>query len=237
MWPNRPQKTQLDYSDYPRINSKTRLEGLELDIVYQIGHVLYLNITNRCTSACSFCVRFKTDSLRGYHLKLTQEPTVEEVKAAIGDPTRYREIVFCGYGEPLLRLPEVIAISKYVKEKKIPTRLNTNGHGNLIYRRNIVVEIAPFIDAVSISLNAENEEKYMRLCRPAFGAGTYEKVKEFIRECKKYIPRVVVTAVAIPEIDLKKLAEVVNQELGVELKLRHYDDIILDDAYGKSAKK
>ena len=200
-----------------------------MDIVYRIGHSLYLNITNRCTNTCSFCVRFKTDQLQGYNLKLAAEPTMEELIAAIGDPDQYREVVFCGYGEPLLRLPEVLAVAKYLKEKKVTVRLNTNGHGNLIYKRNIVPELAPYIDAVSVSLNAENAEKY----QPEFGPDTYQKVKEFILECKKYIRRVTVTAVALPEMDVKKMEQIVTGELGVTFRLRHNDDIMKEKSYGK----
>lgn len=204
-----------------------------MSIVYQIGHSLYLNITNRCTNQCIFCVRFKTDKIQGYDLTLPAEPSVKEILEAIGDPSGFREIVFCGYGEPLLRLPAVIAMSKVLKEQKIPVRVNTNGHGNLIHQRNIVPEIAPYLSTVSISLNAENEEVYNRLCHPSFGPGTYQKVKEFIIECKKQIPKVIVTAVALPQVDIKAIKQVVEQELEVIFKVRHYDDIVQEENYGQ----
>ena len=204
-----------------------------MDIVYKIGHSLYLNITNRCTNTCSFCVRFKTDRLQGYNLKLAAEPTVEELISAIGDPGRYREVVFCGYGEPLLRLPEVLAVARYLKEKKVTVRLNTNGHGNLIYKRNIVPELAPYIDVVSVSLNAENAEQYQKLCQPDFGPDTYQKVKEFILECKQHMRRVIVTAVALPGLDIKKMEQIATEELGVSFRLWHDDDIVKEKSYGK----
>ncbi len=204
-----------------------------MSIVYQIGHSLYLNITNRCTNQCSFCVRFKNDSVQGYNLTLAAEPAVNDILAAIGDPTRFREIVFCGYGEPLLRLPEVLAVSQVLKEQKVPVRVNTNGQGNLIHQRNIVPEIAPYVTTISISLNAENEEVYNQLCYPAFGPGTYQKVKEFILECKKQIPKVIVTAVAVPQVDIKAIKQLVEQELGVIFRMRHYDDIVQEENYGQ----
>lgn len=207
-----------------------------MDVVYQIGHALYLNITNRCTNTCSFCVRFQRDSLRGYHLRLEHEPSAPEVINAIGNPSLYREIVFCGYGEPLLRLQEVITIGTFVRENGVAVRINTNGHGNLIHGRNIVPELAAFVSTMSISLNAESEESYMRLCQPTFGAQTYEKVKEFILECKKYIPQVIVTAVAVPTIDVQKVRFVAEQELRVSFKLRHYDDIVKDEQYGATPR-
>lgn len=204
-----------------------------MSIVYQIGHSLYLNITNRCTNQCSFCVRFKNDSIQGYNLTLATEPTVKDILEAIGDPTCFREIVFCGYGEPLLRLPEVLALSQALKEQKVPVRVNTNGHGNLIHQRNIVPEIAPYVTTISISLNAENEEVYNQLCQPSFGPGTYQKVKEFIIECKPQIPKVIVTAVALPQVDIKALKQLIEQELGVIFKVRHYDDIVQEENYGQ----
>lgn len=204
-----------------------------MSIVYQIGHSLYLNITNRCTNQCGFCVRFKTDSIQGYNLSLDREPSANEILEAIGDPACFREIVFCGYGEPLIRLPEVIAVSKVLKEQKIPVRVNTNGHGNLIYGRNIVPEIAPYVSTISVSLNAENEEVYNQVCQPAFGPGTYQKVKEFIIACKPLIANIIVTAVALPQVNIKAVKQVVEQELGVRFKLRHYDDIVQENNYGR----
>ncbi len=37
-------------------------------IAYKIRDSLYLNITNRCTSKCIFCVRFTTDFVKGHYL-------------------------------------------------------------------------------------------------------------------------------------------------------------------------
>lgn len=204
-----------------------------MTIVYQIGHSLYLNITNRCTNKCTFCVRFKTDSIQGYNLALTAEPSVKEILEAIGNPSRFREIVFCGYGEPLLRLPEVITVSKVLKEQNVPVRINTNGHGNLIHQRDIVPEIAPYVSTISISLNAENEDVYNQICQPAFGPGTYQKTKEFILTCKPYISNIIVTAVALPQVNIKAVQQVVEKELGVRFKLRHYDDIVQENNYGR----
>lgn len=204
-----------------------------MSIVYQIGHSLYLNITNRCTNHCSFCVRFKTDRIQGYDLTLPAEPSIKEILAAIGDPTCFREIVFCGYGEPLLRLSEVITVSKVLREQKIPVRVNTNGHGNLIHQRNIIPEIAPYVSTVSISLNAENEEVYNQICQPSFGPGTYQKVKDFIMACQPLIANVIVTAVALPQVNIKAIKQFVEQDLGVRFKLRHYNDIMQENNYGR----
>lgn len=207
-----------------------------MSIVYQIGHSLYLNITNRCTNKCCFCVKFKTNVIQGYDLTLGSEPGVPEIIKAIGDPSRFREIVFCGYGEPLLRLTEVIATSKFLMEQKVPVRINTNGHGNLIHHRNIIPEIAPYVSTLSISLNAENEAIYNQICRPSFGIGTYQQVKDFVLAAKPLIANVIVTAVAVPQVNIEAVKQVAEQELGVRFKLRHYDDIVQVNDYGKSGE-
>src|SRR3990172_1983306 len=103
------------------------------EIAYKIRDSLYLNITNRCTNNCSFCIRFITDYVKGHNLRLLHEPTENELKSAIGNPSHYKEIVFCGYGEPLIRLDAVKSLSQWIKQNKGMVRINTNGHGNLIH--------------------------------------------------------------------------------------------------------
>lgn len=195
-------------------------------ITYKIGKRLYLNITNRCTNNCIFCVRNKSKFIQGYDLSLDREPTAAEIIRAIDDPEIYQEIVFCGYGEPLLRLKEVLEVSRYLKNRGCWVRINTNGHGNLIHQRNIVPELAPVIAAISVSLNVDSEEKYLEICQPSFGPGTYQEVKEFILECKKYIPKIIVTVINLPQVDLKTCEIIVRQELGVDYKIRRYNDIL-----------
>ncbi|MGE4358175.1 MAG: TatD family hydrolase, partial [Candidatus Omnitrophota bacterium] len=159
-------------------------------IAYPIRNSLYLNITNRCTNNCSFCVRFYTDYVKGHNLRLKNEPSFEEIIKELeeADFKKYREVVFCGYGEPLLRLDIVKRVAKYLKERNnIHIRLNTNGQGNLIYKRNIVPELKGLIDEVSVSLNADNEENYAKICKSEFKENTFNQVKLFILECKKYI--------------------------------------------------
>jgi len=131
-------------------------------IVYQIRKSLYLNLTNRCTNNCCFCVRNDTTYVKGHNLKLSQEPSIEELWQATTaeDPGRYQEVVFCGLGEPTLRLEVIKEIARRLKTRGIRVRLNTNGQGNLIHARNILPELEGLIDAISVSLNAEDKEKY-----------------------------------------------------------------------------
>ena len=190
---------------------------------YKIRNSLYLNITNRCTNECFFCTRISDPWVQGYNLRLEGEPSAEDIIKEIGDPKVYDEVVFCGYGEPTLRLNIIKEVSKKIKELGGKIRLNTNGHGNLINKRNILPELKGIIDNISISLNAEDNEKYNKICHPIFKNGTYEAVKEFIREAKKYIPEVVATIVDVPEVDEEKCKEIAEKELGVKFRERRYN--------------
>ena len=193
-------------------------------IVYRIRNSLYLNPTHRCTARCVFCHRADDPVVKGYNLRLQEEPSAEELIREIGDPSRFDEVVFCGYGEPTLRLEVIKRVARAVKEKGGRVRLNTNGHGNLINKRNILPDLAGWVDAVSISLNAENAEKYNAICRPAFGPATYDAVMAFIREAKRYIPEVTVTVVRTPLIDVGA-CERIAKELSVTFRIRELDAV------------
>jgi len=219
----------LTFNDVARITSYNamRLFGIGRIpqkglITYPIRNSLYLNITNRCTATCSFCVRHHTDFVKGHNLRLEAEPAIEDIIKQIDDPQRYAEIVFCGYGEPLLRLDVVKAVSAEVKRRGGRVRINTNGHANLIYKRNVLPEIAGLVDAISVSLNAQNAEIYDRISRPQFGPSTYEAVKDFIRKAKEHIPDVSVTVVSLPEVDIEACRKIADN-LGVMLRVRDYN--------------
>jgi len=140
------------------------------------------------------------------------------------DPARYAEVVFCGLGEPTLRLDVIKEIASRLKAKGIKVRLNTNGQGNLIYGTNILPQLDGLIDAVSVSLNAQDKEKYNQLCHPVFGPETYDQILAFIREAKKYIPQVMVTVLDMPwEIDLEKCRQIAEKDLGVLFRVREYN--------------
>jgi TatD DNase family protein len=188
-------------------------------IVYEMWGNLYLNITNRCTNECTFCIRYQTDVLWGYNLKLDREPTVEEIVEAIGDPKRYREVVFCGYGEPTVRLDVIRQVGAEVRRRGGRVRIDTNGQGNLIWSRNITPELAEVADAVSVSMNAHDADTYDRLCRPTKGGGVFEHVLSFVRACKRAGLEVTVSVVDVPGIDLAK-SEALARELGVSFRVR-----------------
>jgi TatD DNase family protein len=219
----------LSFEDVARITSFNAMQLFGIGripaqgkIAYPIRNSLYLNITNRCTAACTFCVRYHTDFVKGHNLRLGEEPSAEAVIAQIGDPGRYDEIVFCGYGEPLLRLDVVKAVAAEVKRRGGKVRIDTNGHANLIYKRNILPELAGLVDAVSVSLNAQNAEVYEKVSQPRFGPGTYEAVKEFIGEAGKYIPEVTATVVSLPEVDIEACRKIAG-ERGAAFRVREYN--------------
>ncbi len=190
-------------------------------IAYKIRDSLYLNITNRCSNACSFCVRFHTDYVKGHNLRLNHEPTEEELKEAIGDPSEFKEVVFCGYGEPTIRLELIKSLSAWIKEKGGRVRINTNGHGNLIHKRNILPELKGLVDSISISLDAQDEETYNRICRPLY-KDAFRAVLEFIKESTRYIPEVTVTVVDLPEVDIERCSEIAEGS-GARFRVRHYN--------------
>ncbi|NLO82590.1 MAG: radical SAM protein [Clostridiales bacterium] len=188
--------------------------------VYKLGNALYINLTNRCTNRCRFCVRNKCSGVGGYDLWLDREPTPQEVIDRIDAPSKYNEIVFCGYGEPMVKLDEIIAIARVLKEKGARIRINTNGQANLYHGKNVVPELEGLVDAISISLNAPTAEKYDQLCHSIYGAEAFDAVLDFARECVKIIPKVVFTVVDIlPPEDMERCRRIAEQ-IGAEFRVR-----------------
>jgi len=190
-------------------------------IVYEIRNSLYLNITNRCTNNCNFCIRSRTNFVKGHNLALDKEPAVEEILKAIGDPSGYKEVVFCGYGEPTMRLDIVKAVAKELKARGAKVRLVTNGHGDLINSRPIAGELSGLIDRISVSLNAETEEKYNRICAPKFGAKSFGRVIEFIKDCAAHNIDTEVTCLDLEGVDTRKCEELAKSA-GARFRLRRY---------------
>ncbi len=197
----------------------------ELPVVsftYQIGNALYINVTNRCNADCVFCDRKGYASVVGYNLKMPKnmEPPAEVYIKEIGDPKKYSEIVFCGFGEPTIRMDIIKEVAKYVKENGGKTRLNTDGHGNYINKRNILPELKGLIDSVSISLNSADPEQYAKLMQ--IDKSMFYEMVNFTKEAKEYIPEVVVTIVDLKEVDAEKAKKFAEEELGVKFRAREY---------------
>ena len=195
-------------------------------VSYKIRNSLYLNLTQRCTADCSFCTRLTRPVVQGYNLKLDREPTAKEVWESIDNVKSYDEIVFCGFGEPTLRLDVVKEVAQKIKDAGGRVRLNTNGHGNVINKRNILPELSGLIDEISVSLNTDTSEAYDEICRPLpmFRNGIYDKIKEFITEAKKHIPEVQATIVTHQkDVDENQCKDIVNKEFGVKYRARRYN--------------
>ncbi len=180
---------------------------------YPLKNSLYINLTIRCNADCIFCDRKGEAVVKGHNLKIEREPSAEEVIAEIQDPTRYAEIVFCGYGEPTIRLDALKDVARWVKARGGHTRLNTDGHGNVINKRNIVPELVGLIDAVSISLNSTDPREYGRLMR-LDGERFFPAMVEFSREAVKLLPRVVMTIVDLQHVDEMQARTFVEKEIG-----------------------
>ena len=160
-------------------------------LVYFLGQKAYINITNACTNACRFCVRDIKDDVKGANLWLdvqnvTAKDVIEQIKNSAKKILEGGEIVFCGYGEPLIKFEEVKKICQYIKKEmpELKIRINTNGHGNFVNKKNIVPELKGLIDSISISLNAQNEKLYREISQPKF-EGAYEAMLDFAKECVK----------------------------------------------------
>ncbi|HEX3012501.1 MAG TPA: TIGR04100 family radical SAM protein [Syntrophomonadaceae bacterium] len=197
-----------------------------MTITYEVGNSLYINITNRCTNKCLFCIRNISDGVgSGTNLWLEQEPTIDEVVEDIQrrDITRYKEFVFCGYGEPMMRTNDIIEICKKLKEKySIPIRINTNGQANLICGKDITPQLEGLVDAVSISMNARDNNKYQAICQSKYGEGAYEAMLDFAAKCKKYIPRVILTVVDLISLEDIQYCKKIAQRIGADFRVRHY---------------
>lgn len=196
-----------------------------MTILYDYEDSLYVNLTNKCPCACVFCIRKETDHVgNSDSLWLDHEPTVEEVKKEFKnfDLNKYEEIVFCGYGEPLVRINEVVEVAKYIRSiSNIKIRVNTNGLSDLIHNKKTAQMLKGNIDVVSISLNAPNKVKYNEVTKPKFGEKSFEALLDFATDCKKYIKEVnfsVVDEINEKEIqESKELAESMN----IPLRVRH----------------
>ena len=156
--------------------------------LYFLDNKPYINMTNACTNACVFCIRNEKDDVQGTPMWLNHEvyaqDVIEQIENNIKKVLNAGSIVFCGYGEPLIKLDEVVEISKYLKKNypDLKIRINTNGHANAIHKKNVVPLLAPYIDEISISLNAQNEKTYNEISQPKI-ENAYEEVKRFIRAC------------------------------------------------------
>ena len=190
---------------------------------YTIGNSLYLNITDRCTLACRFCPKHNgSKRVHDHDLTLEQRPSAEEIIASLEDPARYDQVVFCGFGEPTLRLKVLLAVASDIKQRGGRVRVNTDGLANRVHKRNVLPEMAGCVDALSISLNAQNAELYDRHCQPAL-PDSFAAMLDFVALAPRYIRDVTASAIdGLEGVDIdacRQLAE----ERGVKFRRRVLD--------------
>ena len=201
-----------------------------MTITYQVKNAIYVNLTNRCPCACTFCLRKNGAGVYGSDsLWLEREPTLDEVIASIDawDYSHFREVVFCGYGEPTERLDVLLAAAAHLKERDstLRVRVNTNGLSDLVNARPTAALFAGKVDCLSISLNTDDPDEYLALCRPKFGAAAYPAMLAFARDAAAVVPEVVMTVVGEPVTDLAKQARCreLAERLGAHLRVRPYE--------------
>jgi len=195
-------------------------------VVYWLGDSLYLNITNRCPNNCYFCFRKFKSGVQEFNLKLRKEPSSNEVINELQNVINrknWKEVVFCGFGEPLERLDCILEVTRWIKKypRKV-VRIDTNGQGYLLNKgREVVKELKEAgVDKVSVSLNAHNKATYNHVCKPEF-ENAFERILEFIEKAKKEDLDTEITTVTIPEVDISKIREK-TKRMGVWFRVREY---------------
>ena len=195
--------------------------------IYELDNKLYVNLTNACTNNCLFCIRSQKDDVKGTNMRLNKKPDLETVIAQLKEKDNLLKngITFCGYGEPLLELDLVVAISKYIKENYPETRIkiNTNGHANAVYKNDVTSVLKGLIDEVSISLNAQNENLYNELCQPKI-ENAYIEMMDFAKKCVENGIKTTLTVVTNfknYDINLEKCKDIANN-LGANFRERPF---------------
>ena len=190
---------------------------------------LYVNLTNQCNCDCVFCLRQKKQMARESSLWLENDPSVDEIKTELLKAPWHliKEAVICGFGEPTLRLPELISVLTFIKStySNVPTRLNTNGLAELEYKKNISAQFKGILDTVSISLNASNAERYLKLTRAKYGMQSHEAMLTFAEHMRPYVPNVVLTIVdKVNSDDEIARCQKICDERNLILRVRPYED-------------
>ena len=204
-----------------------------MTITYQVKNAVYVNLTNRCPCNCTFCLRHNGPGVFGSGpLWLEREPTLEETIESLGqwNYERFREVVFCGYGEPTERLDVLLAAAAHLKERDpaLRVRVNTNGLSDLIHGKPTAPLFVGKVDCLSISLNTDDPAEYLSVCRPKFGAAAYPAMLKFTQEAAALLPSVVMTVVGEPITSLEKQERCrkIAEGLGARLRVRPYEQVV-----------
>lgn len=198
-----------------------------MNIVYKYQNGIYVNVTNRCTNRCEFCIRYTPSGVDHIDLWLEREPTAEEIISALekNNYKDYKEVIFCGYGEPLMRFDVVMEVCKYIRKNSgVKIRINTNGHANHCAGRDVTPEMEGLVDTLSISLNASNAEEYQKICKCNFGEDGFYEMLDFAKKSARFVPHVVLSVVdVIGKEEIEKCRRIA-EEAGVEYRVREYSE-------------
>lgn len=200
-----------------------------MTISYEVGNNLYLNLTNQCPCACTFCIRNNGDGAYGSDpLWLEHEPTMEEIKSDLSkrDISAYNEVIFCGFGEPTCRLDALLETAKWLKStyNGVKFRLNTNGLGDLVNNRPIAEELCEVIDTISVSLNAGTKDEYMKVTRPKY-ENAWVAMQKFTADCVKTgKSQIIMSVVDVISPEQIEASRQVAESLGATLRIRTYDE-------------
>ena len=203
------------------------LKDISQEEINSLKPNVYVNLTNKCSCSCTFCLRNTKEMDKSNNLWLDKEPTYDEIITEFNkyDITKFNEIIFCGFGEPTMVLDALLQVAIYLKNRSsnTPIRINTNGLGDLVHEKEIAPLFKDLVDTVSISLNASNAEEYLRLTRNQFGIESYDAMLKFAVSCKSYVPNVVMTVVDCigqAEIDA---CQAVCDKIGLTLRVRPFE--------------
>ena len=189
--------------------------------VYEYGGGIYINPTNRCTNNCRFCLRNLTDGIAGTELWLSREPSAEEIIEDLKPLLPLKKITFCGFGEPMLALDMMKAVSEFAKNNGIYVKVNTNGQANLYYRRDVLPDLKGLVNGFSISLNASNAEKYQTECQSIYGMSAYASILYFAKEAVALGFDTTLSVVDyLPEEEIEACRKI-SDEVGAVFCVRH----------------
>lgn len=212
----------------PYLEDKMNKGSGMMVILYEVHDNLYVNMTNRCPCACTFCLRQTKDEMNhSGSLWLEREPGVDEVIAEFDkfDMGKYKELVFCGFGEPTERLEDLLRVAAFAKEKfHIPIRINTNGLSDLIHGKDTAPMYSGLIDTISISLNTPDKEEYLRLTQSKFGIQSHGAMLKFAGNVSKYVPNVILSTVATTITgEEEEQCREICAKLGVQYRIREFE--------------
>jgi len=190
--------------------------------VYKIKDALYVNFTNKCTNRCNFCIRNTNNGIAGFELWLDKEPTAEEIIAEAEKFTGLKKMVMCGFGEPMIKIDELVKVAKYFKEKGFYIRINTNGQANAYHGRDVTKDIAGIVDNVSVSMNAPTAAEYQKICNSIYGEEAFDHMIDFAKECIEKGIQVTFSVVDVIGKENIDKCEKIAKEVGARFRVRPY---------------